>query len=550
VKILLLATLLLAPQAKPAEKCTLSGTVVNAANGEPLKNTRILAEGGSSEERAIPATTSDAKGHFQLVGLSAGQYRVQGQRNGFLNGFYGARRPESEGTPITLQAGDEVTGLEIKLTPAGVIAGAIHDAEGEPLAGIPVTVHRLRFEEGRRRIVQVGGTYADDLGQYRIPGLAPGKYYVYAQAGKANELDTVTRPEPVTEDHSPKGSPRPLTLLSALYPGVQDPAAARAVEVGPGARITGVDIVLKRSTTVSVSGRVSAPPGMRVSSIKLDDVHSENGQLGLHLVARADPKDEFEFRGVPPGNYELTASAGIPVKALGGTVEMFPEDFKARVPIQVGTSAVENVRLMMQAGAEIEGHVRVAGDETADLTGNQVIFDDGEFEPDDAMISAGNRFKLSLAVGHYAIRPTLAHGDLVVRSIEAEGKNLADDSLAISGPGTHAVEITLAHDGGQLAGVALDAGDKPAAGATIILAPKGKLASRADLFKQCQSDQSGRFLMDGITPGEYQVLALDDPEPGAWWDPDFLKKQEGVPVSIAAKSAVGAKVHVARQESH
>ncbi len=543
----LLLALLAAPQDGPPKKCTLSGTAVNALTGEPLAKVRILAAGAGSESGATPSTTSDAKGRFTLVDLVPGRYELKGQRNGFLDGVYGARRPEGNGTPVALEAGQEIHDLELKLTPFGVIAGTVRDADGEPLARITVTVHRLRFERGRRHIQMAGGAYTDDLGQYRIPDLAPGKYFVFAEAAKAGEFGSMASVSVITEDHSPKGAERPLTLLPALYPGVQDPSAARTVDVAPGARVTGIDIALTRSRTVSVKGRTSAPPGMHMSGVELDYATGGSGQPGLHLFAPVNQRDEFEFHEVPPGNYVLTASAGAPLKTGSGTIELFPEEMKVRQPLQVGTIPIDNVRLLMQGGAEISGHVTVAGDDKADLAGNMVSFDDGQGDPEQTMIGAGNSFKSTLPLGRYSVLPLVPGGDLVIRSMTAEGKNILEDGLTVSGPGKIALEITFARDGGEVAGVVLDAYDKPVAGATVVLVPQGKLSARVDLFEEGQSDQYGRFSMEGISPGAYKLYAWEDVEPGMWWDPDFLKKYESkaVAVTIAPGEKAQSKVHAA-----
>jgi hypothetical protein len=542
VKFFLLLAFLSTPQDKPVEKCTLSGTVVNAATGEPLNKVRILAEGGGSESGTTPVTTTDAKGRFTLVDLLPGHYRLKGQRNGYLDGAYGARRAEGNGTPIALEAGQEIKDLQIKLTPFGVIAGTVRDADGEPLSRIPVTANRLKFDRGRRRIVEAGGAYTDDLGQYRIPDLPPGRYYVHADAKKAGDFGGSMQMEVETEDHSPKEAGRPQVLLSATYPAVQ--------EVAPGARVTGVDIALTRSSTVPVNGHATAPAGMQINGISLSYANPEDEQLGEHLFTGVSQKGEFTFNAVPPGSYILTAQAIPPAKPFSGAIEMFTEMLQARIPLQVGTSPVEGVRVVIESGAEIAGHIAVDGDERAKLEGPLVQYDDGQSDPLTVWVTQDNSFKLWLAPGHYNVRANALGGaDLVVRSIQAQGRDILDEGLTISEPGKIALEIVLSHDGGQLDGIALDADEKPVAGATVLLAPESRLRSRTDLFRQCEADQYGRFTIVGIAPGDYKLFAWDDVEAGAWWDPDFLKRYEsqGEAVTIGVKGKAKAKAHLAKE---
>src|SRR5437667_10013635 len=95
---LLLLALLFAPQDKPStEKCTISGTVVNSVTGEALNKVEVLAEGPGDNSRIEPFTSTDAKGNFTLADLAPGQYRLRGQRNGYLETYYGMRRAEGKG---------------------------------------------------------------------------------------------------------------------------------------------------------------------------------------------------------------------------------------------------------------------------------------------------------------------------------------------------------------------------------------------------------------------------------------------------------------------
>lgn len=90
--------------------------------GEPLTKVQVLAE--PSGERQPPArTTTDSNGHFALVHLQSGEYRLKGIRNGYLDTYYGARRADSKGTSLTLGPGVESKDLQLKLLPFAVVAG-------------------------------------------------------------------------------------------------------------------------------------------------------------------------------------------------------------------------------------------------------------------------------------------------------------------------------------------------------------------------------------------------------------------------------------------
>jgi hypothetical protein len=200
----LLLAFFLAPQDKALEKCTLSGSAVSSVSGEPLNHVEVSAEpvGGG----AHATTTTDTKGNFTLADLVPGQYKLKGRRNGYLDSYYGARRADGSGSPITLESGSEMKDIRIKLVPFAVLAGTVRETDGEPLAGAEVEVFEVTHERGSRSIQQVDDTHTDDLGQYRMANLPPGKYYIRA-APQGYDEDG-----PASEDHAQKTAPREVLL--------------------------------------------------------------------------------------------------------------------------------------------------------------------------------------------------------------------------------------------------------------------------------------------------------------------------------------------------
>src|SRR5688572_12700847 len=107
-----------APQERPVEKATLSGTVLNSVTRQPVSKVTVFAE--PAVRGAAASTVTDANGRFELVDLEPGQYHVKGQRNGYMQTYYGARRAESTGMPVSLEPGRRWSDLQIKLLPYGV----------------------------------------------------------------------------------------------------------------------------------------------------------------------------------------------------------------------------------------------------------------------------------------------------------------------------------------------------------------------------------------------------------------------------------------------
>jgi hypothetical protein len=166
----------------------------------PLNKVQILLEPQGDSEGTMAVANTGAKGNFFMVELDPGEYRIKAVRNGYLDTDYGARRGDSKGITVILEAGQELKDLQVKLLPYAVIAGTIRDPEGEPVAGAAVAVRRLIYRDGQRAFDYGENIVTDDLGQYRAANLTPGKYYVEA---RPKDLFDSFHP-PV--DHSPKGS--------------------------------------------------------------------------------------------------------------------------------------------------------------------------------------------------------------------------------------------------------------------------------------------------------------------------------------------------------
>jgi hypothetical protein len=552
--------LLLLVQDKPPEKCTLSGTVVNYVTGEPLDKVEITAEGAGPRGGGAGVTTSDAQGHFSLTNLDPGQYHLKGKRNRFLDTSYGARRAESDGTPIVIESGQNIKDLKLKLIPLGVIAGTVRDPEGEALVRVPVAALRVRLENGRRKITAVDSAYTDDMGQYRITGLSPGTYYVRANPqprGAGTDIETSGMAETgffvVTGDLSAiTASPRPSQpiLLPALFPGVQDGESARTVEVGIGARVSGIDIAVPRSGTVTVKGHVSMPQGARPGMVSLSRGQWLGNTLDPRLMTNIDEHGDFTFPAVPQGSFILTASATAvrphpqksPVQvgqgpALMAVIENISSNLEGRVSLDVHTTPVDGIQVVVAAAAEVTGRVALADGKGPSLDGN-IEFDDGVNDIRRADLSGG-QFNLDLPQGRYDVyvhvNPIDPEHPPLLHSATWAGRDILADGLIITGPGKVSLDVGVAPDGGKLEGVVVDKDDKPVGGATVVLIPETKFRSRNDRYFQTETDQFGRFDIDGIA-GDYKAFAWDDVEPGIWRDADFVKSVESKGEKVTLKT--------------
>jgi hypothetical protein len=256
-------------------------------------------------------------------------------------------------------------------------------------------------------------------------------------------------------------------------------------------------------------------------------------------------KGVCEFAAVPSGSYEVTASAS-PEKFRGTMDELFfnSHEFRASVPIEVTNADVDDVHLVVSAGAEVSGRITVAGEDHPTQLRGIISFVTGNGEVFPAAITDDGTFTAKLSLGTYQVQPRIG-GDLVVRSIRSEEAEVSD-GLTVRGGGKLALEIVMGHDGGKVEGAVLDPEDKPVAGATVVLIPKKR--DRSDLYAQGETDQNGHFQLPFVASGDYRLFAWDDVEPGIWYDADFLKDTEskGEAVTVHTKGSEQVRLHVIR----
>jgi Carboxypeptidase regulatory-like domain len=527
--VLLLAFLLVA-QDKPADKCTLSGTVTDSLTGAPLNKVQVVVEPLGNSNGPLAVASTDAKGIFSMVDLEPGQYRVKGVRNGYLDTYYGSRRGDSKGTTVALEAGRGVKDLQLKLLAYGVIAGAVRDPDGEPVVGAGVKVLRIVYRDGQRRVQDTDPITTDDLGQYRAADLMPGRYYVEAEP---KELFNSFQP-PV--DHSSKNAQPPEILASAFYPGVADRAAARTVDVMSGARVTGIDIPLPRGRIYTISGHVTLPSGTTTSV----NVGRPDSSAPEDRIAWADNvKGDFEIRGISTGSYVLRAWAEIPTTGAG-----FHRGYSAEIPFTVESADVTGLKLVLEPHPEITGQITILGEKQIALGQAFIMFGDGYGFP----IRDDNSFRSAMTPGHYiiSVASVAMRKDLIIKSIRSDQTDILREGITLIPGANVRLEIVLAPEGGQIEGTALDKNENPVAGATVVAVPDPSLRARPDRFYQASTDQHGRYQLTNVAPGDYKIFAWDDVEPGAWFDPEYLRSIEarGEPVKLEVKGHETAKVHV------
>src|SRR5262245_10960571 len=143
----------------------------------PLDVAANLGLNPANAQSLITAVT-DADGKFVFQNLTPGVYTLRAQRQGYLGprspqGAY----PNNVTKSITVEA-NQTAKVELGMVQAGVLHGIVRDPDGQPAPNYAVVTARPGYTNlGRAVWLLTGAMNADDRGEYRWPGFAPGEYY-------------------------------------------------------------------------------------------------------------------------------------------------------------------------------------------------------------------------------------------------------------------------------------------------------------------------------------------------------------------------------------
>ena len=174
--------------------CMVTGRVVAAAEGSPLKSARVaLIPEHSRSHNQIYAATSDVDGRFIIKDIPPGRYRFFANHIGFVEQQYKAGNNDT-GPLVSLRAGEKVSDALFRMTAAAVITGRVSNEDGDAMPRVQIVALRRPNEEetedepplpSRKMQMQaVSSAQSDDRGQYRIFGLKPAEYYIRGVTGR------------------------------------------------------------------------------------------------------------------------------------------------------------------------------------------------------------------------------------------------------------------------------------------------------------------------------------------------------------------------------
>lgn len=423
---------------------------------------------------------------------------------------------------VRVRAGDTEEVLVRVLASRSALAGLVVGPDGRPLAGATVAIER----DGRVSAEQEGTTGPD--GRFRFEALPEGLFSIEARA--EGYVTAHAESVAVTEEHGgearlqlalaarlegtlrgPDGQPSAGRVF--LYPAGQE-GQRRELEVDEQGRFEAAGLaagsleLFARTEDLTLSARVEATlvaGGLSVVDVRLAPGRTVSGRIvdadgttreGLVVIAQAIggaarregesiADGAYVVSNLYPGRYEVVAYEP------GGEREEPVAVARGEVDVSAGPASLD---LVARPAARVAGQVvREDGTPLEDVSVVAARQDGQDDEEAQASTDEAGRFLLrGLAGGSYALFARDRASGLVVREpLELrEGSTVDGLRLVVRPPA-------------KLAGRVLDPEGKPVRGLDVT----GRCGPA---WRQATTDEAGRFVLEPLYDGEWEVAADAD----------------------------------------
>ncbi|HVO10207.1 MAG TPA: carboxypeptidase-like regulatory domain-containing protein [Vicinamibacteria bacterium] len=452
-------TVVLAPPA------SLGGRVVEADSGRPVAGVRLLLRGDAGARTLL---RSGPDGRYLARGLAPQRYTLSVEDERFV--------PWTRA--LTLAAG-RAEAQDLALVHGATLTGRVVGERGEPVAGASLRLGRSGENVFRSFVRTIeGGAVARSAvdGSFRATRLAP---------GDGQRLD-VTHEE-------------------------YEERALGGISLVAGATRSGLTVVMRRGLSLrgvvrDAEGRPVA--GAEVTLSRSRSIRAGRGGAQISLIGpgsevrrEAGPDGRFEFRGLSPGDYTVSARASGFARA-------------AVDPVNVSeTSAGQPIELSLRPGAAISGYVR---DRAGAGAAGWYVSARPSAAPGPALGPATPRTEEATGADGLFVLEGLGAGesyDLQLLGPPGLGPRRAGvvapaDGLEIAVPGTGSIRghVVEAENGHAVQDFELRY-EPDARGGTRFVMRVGPGGGRGPYEPQSLHAEDGSFTLDGVPAGRWTLRA-------------------------------------------
>jgi Carboxypeptidase regulatory-like domain len=500
---------------------SVEGKVVNSVTGESVKKAVVTIHDRTN--RYVYFTTTDQSGKFHIDNVQPEKYVASADAEGYANS-----RSASDAKLFTVGA-EPLSGVEVPISPLGVITGKVVDEDGEPLDSVTVLALRTSYNAGGKTLQQVSAAQTDDRGMYRIFDVQPGRYYLSAQPQR--QFFMVGRQNP---ERTHSAIPEEAYGVT-IYPGVTEISQTSAHELSPGADWTGADFKLHKKPAYHIRGRANGlNAGGGRGNVGAQPCNPEPMPWagGLqNIVGRQD--GSFDLAGAVPGTYCLI------VREPGrGGVALIQH-------VTVNNADVNDVTLNPPASFSVKGMVTIDGTPPANMpTLNVSLRSADGNQQQHAQATAGAAFQIDyIFPGKYTVvLPSM--GTFYFKSILYGSQDVSSGLIPDVEPGG-TLAITVGTDPGEIDGTVQVGTVESGTPVMVVAIPDDAHAERRDLTQTTNSSAEGTFTLRGLAPGEYKVFALATQDWEDGQNRDLLKLLDGKAAAVTVHGGGHEQVSVA-----
>jgi protocatechuate 3,4-dioxygenase beta subunit len=483
---------------------TVTGRVTDGERGVAGVAVVVMSSDPSQRFRPVARARTDAEGHYRVTGVPPGRYVITPVAPAYVIQDLSNFPP---GKPLTLSAGDSVEDTDFRVVRGGVVTGRVTDSDGNPVVAESIQVAPADSTNGEMRTPPIfmadqRDRSTDDRGVYRIYGLQPGHYRVS-----------------VGSDGRTFRAPGSKYYRRTFYPSASEESQAKIVEVTAGGVSEDVDITLGApERTFRISGRfvmADTNQPVPVTSFGYGMLDPNSRQfLGDYSGGAANARGEFQATGLAPGRYKVFAYPS-PIEAV--------EWYSDSTNFEITDSDVSGIVVKLRRGSTVSGVVALEGvsDRAAVariLSGVRVY---GFAERSGGDGDPGSYVRPVTLAPDGSFRMTGVRPGMIRLNINSELKGLSFSRLEVGGVVQRegGVQVT---EGAQVTGVRLvlvygsavlrgqlnfPGGGVPPQGTRMIVIVR-RIGSPDDHWsKGTEADTRGRFQLEGLAAGEYEVQA-------------------------------------------
>lgn len=478
---------------------SISGKVTIKDKGVPGVSIGLRKGDNSSPFEGFQRATTDQNGFYRLANLAAGSYSVFA----VMPAFVASDIRDGKQKTVVVGEGETVEDIDFALVRGGVISGRITDADGRPVIEQQVYVYSAAmFQQQRvqRTVYATSSARTDDRGVYRVFGLTTGRYNV--AVGRA------------ADDLSVTYSQSRVFYKQTFYPDVTEQAKATVIQVTEGSEADNVDITVGRAVqTFSASGQLMDETGQPVPNLRfgLQQQLGQRIEFNTNTSTSANSQGEFVVEGLVPGRYTvfLFPNASNELRVENFTFDIVDHDLTnlvvklARGVSITGTVVLENpdqaiFDKLLQLQLRAIGVISIGNGATYGSSASSPIGPDGSFRV--AGLPSGKINMLFAATG----TPLPPKGFLITR-VEREGVVLPRGLEVKDGEQVTGVRVFVSAGSATLRGVVtVDNGPLPDKGRVSVRITKQ--GATLGNVRPATVDARGRFLLDTIPPGTYDVM--------------------------------------------